>query len=62
MEIKNQRITLLENILKRNNLKIPTEVKTDKIERKKITEKVYIPYKMENNEEGKEILKYINVC
>jgi len=43
---------LLENILRRHNIKIPEQTQKDKVQQKKITEKVYIPYQMENNEIG----------
>jgi hypothetical protein len=50
LEINKQRTNLLESILKRNNLKIPDEKQKDnKFQNsKKITEKVYTPYQMDN--------------
>ncbi len=53
IDIKTQRIGLLESLLKRNNIKIPEQTEKDRLQQKKKTEKVYIPYQMENHELGK---------
>ncbi len=61
VEIKSQRNLLLENILKRNNIKAPEEKHKDKQSySKKLTEKLYVPYSMENFENnGKDILLHL---
>ena len=57
MERKISKITLLETILRRNNIKVPDELNElsgkDKIN-KRSGEKVYSPYNFEKNEKGKE--------
>jgi len=49
LEIKNQRNTTLENILKRHNIKAPEEKLKDK-KNHRLIDKVYVPYQMEKLE------------
>ena len=55
IERRNSKISMLETILKRNNIKVPDDVNElsprDKYH-KRIGEKVYIPYHLERNEKG----------
>jgi hypothetical protein len=59
IERRNSKITMLETIMKRNNIKVPDDVNElsprDKYH-KRIGEKVYIPYHLERNEKGKDII------